>query len=292
MERHDPSPEFFRNLKDQLPGFKQELEKKRVLKGQTPVEEMVPKKCCTVCGKGFDWGRIKGPIPELAVCDKCQAKLDAGETALKSDNRYAFIKSASLADMAGQIMQVSPDVMDKVQTHYMAEWVEGMEEKPKQLEIPNGFKIATDLSKNREDEDMTEGKTGASDQSRPYILLLSNAGQLFTSQVGGFGCLHPVERGFLLEGDDGFVKANRLVEEFVYGTHDGWCVPEGHFFVEEQGDKVLFSESDADEVDRIMAAAGFENIKVDRERLGKCCEAWIYCKIDGKPCVLITWNSD
>ncbi len=124
-----PSPEFFKRLKGQLPSFREEVEKKRVRKGHIPVADMVPKKVCHVCGKGFDWGPIKGPLPELAVCDKCQAKLTEGFTALKSDNRYAFIKSQSLADKAGEIMQVSPEVMDQVQQHYVAEWIESDEKK-------------------------------------------------------------------------------------------------------------------------------------------------------------------
>lgn len=133
-----PSPEFFRRLKDQLPSFREEVEKKRVRAGQTPVADMVPKKVCEVCGKGFDWGPIKGPLPELAVCEKCEKQLGEGYTALKADNRYAFIKSKSLEDMAGKIMEVSPEVMDQVQKHYVAEWVEGMEaEKNKSEQKPN-----------------------------------------------------------------------------------------------------------------------------------------------------------
>lgn len=142
-----PSPEFFRRLKDQLPSFREEVEKKRVRQGQTPVADMVPKKVCSVCGKGFDWGPIKGPIPDLAVCDKCSKRLAGGDTALKSDNRFAFIKSESLADKAGEIMEVSPQVMDQVQKHYLAEWVEGMaddaekksqEQKPNETTDPSG----------------------------------------------------------------------------------------------------------------------------------------------------------
>lgn len=128
-EPKGPDPEFFKRLKKQLPSLRDEVEKKRTLRGHTPVSEMVPKKVCSVCGKGFDWGPIKGPIPDLAVCDKCQAKLDEGYTALKSDNRYAFIKSASLADMAGKIVPISPDVMEAVQKHYVAEWITKDEEK-------------------------------------------------------------------------------------------------------------------------------------------------------------------
>lgn len=119
-----PSPEFFRRLKDQLPSFREEVERKRLRSGKTPVQDMVPKKICEVCGKGFEWTQIKGPLPELAVCEKCEGQLKEGYTALKADNRYAFIKSASLADKAGQIMQVSPEVMDQVQKHYNTEWVD------------------------------------------------------------------------------------------------------------------------------------------------------------------------
>lgn len=125
-----PSPEFFRHLKDQLPAMKRDLEKKRALRGQIPVADLVPKKVCSVCGKGFDWGPIKGPIPELALCDRCDKLLKDGYAALVSDNRYAFIHSPSLSDMSGQIVKISPEVMEAIQKHFVAEWITNEEEKP------------------------------------------------------------------------------------------------------------------------------------------------------------------
>jgi len=127
-----PDPEFFKNLKNQLPSMKEALEKKRVFRGQVPVSEMVPKKCCRVCGRGFEWTTIQGPLPEVALCKRCDEKLKEGYIALISDNRFAFIKSESLKDKAGEVMEISPEVMEQVQKHYLAEWVEKMEEtKPK-----------------------------------------------------------------------------------------------------------------------------------------------------------------
>lgn len=133
-----PSPEFFRHLKDQLPAMKRDLEKKRALRGQIPVADMVPKKVCEVCGRGFDWGPIKGPIPELSLCDGCDKALKDGYAALVSDNRYAFIKSPSLSDMAGQIVKISPDVMEAVQKHYVAEWIKKEDEQPNESNDTSG----------------------------------------------------------------------------------------------------------------------------------------------------------
>lgn len=123
-----PNPEFFKNLKEQIPAMKEALEKKRTLRGQPAVKDMVPKKICRVCGKGFEWTTIQGPLPEVALCKRCENRLKQGETALICDNRFAFVKSPSLADKAGEIMEVSPEVMDQIQKHHLAELVEKMEE--------------------------------------------------------------------------------------------------------------------------------------------------------------------
>lgn len=122
-----------------MPGMQEELERKRKFRGLPAVKEMVPKKMCGICGRGFDYTSIQGPLPEMDTCKKCKEKLAEGYTALISDNRFAFIKSASLIDQAGKIMNISPNVMEAVQKQHIAEWIEREEptnEAPEQGQNP------------------------------------------------------------------------------------------------------------------------------------------------------------
>lgn len=77
----------------------------------------VPDKYCPICAAVFGSAPPEQPLKPV-VCGLCSAKLKAGETALVCGNRYAFITSASLADMAGKIMNIGPKAMDAVEREY------------------------------------------------------------------------------------------------------------------------------------------------------------------------------
>ena len=94
----------------------------RIPHRRKPVEQTVPRKLCKICLKPFDFITIKIKAErtvEGAVCPDCQKELDAGMIACcYANNPGAFIKpSAQLQDMAGQILQVSREVWEAIQTN-------------------------------------------------------------------------------------------------------------------------------------------------------------------------------
>lgn len=134
------------------------------------------------------------------------------------------------------------------------------------------------------------------DQYDGCIILIGD-GHIFTHQTGGFACLHPRERGTVWFGAE---KSLKEIEDLIYERYGGYCVPNNHFFVENDvpmEDRPNPSAScptsaDADAIDFIFENHGHTNLKVDRAKLQQSMEAWIYGLMNGKPCVFVMANSD
>lgn len=114
-----------RQLNGMMPSFTAGMvEKQTIGKGhKSPLAKLKenppkPTLVCEVCSllfafkTGFD-GEIKS-----SVCRECQKQLDEGLIALVSDDRYAFGSSTSLPDMAGKIVHIKTETMDKLQATY------------------------------------------------------------------------------------------------------------------------------------------------------------------------------
>ncbi len=128
------------------------------------------------------------------------------------------------------------------------------------------------------------------------ILMLDPKGFLFTHQSGGFACNHPQERGFPWIGGHQLDCALAEVCSFIYDEFQGYCVPSDHFFVTDGGNYYAgpITNRDANKMNAIFASYGLDDLKVDRSKLDKSMEAWIYGVYgdDEKPCVFVTYNSD
>lgn len=85
----------------------------------------VPRNVCNVCGKTFNLAKGSIPRPdESKSCTDCAASLSDGYTALKAGNHFAFVKSPAFHDLAGQILEISVPVMQRVKQQFNAEWKE------------------------------------------------------------------------------------------------------------------------------------------------------------------------
>src|SRR3990167_9338730 len=115
------------------------------------------------------------------------------------------------------------------------------------------------------------------------IIWLEENGEVYSNQTGGYSCSHPEARGVFqplqscLEEsfEDHFAGASS-----VYG---GWCM-DG---IEEKTADWLDSvfEWTKDFLDQTLAKC-----RVDREKMKKSMEAWVYIKMGDKKGVL-TWNN-
>lgn len=118
----DPNgPRNLRNLLGNIVSYANNHSRGRIPRKRKPVEQTVPRKVCKVCLKPFDFITIKIKAErtvEGAVCPECQKELDAGMIACcYANNPGAFIKpTEELKDMAGQILQVTRDVWEAIQT--------------------------------------------------------------------------------------------------------------------------------------------------------------------------------
>lgn len=123
-----PSDETLKRLAEQLPSFIAGMEtKKTVGKGRKISIPAPPKprQICRVCSKAFDYAHVEGDSEmKPGLCDTCEPMLKQGCVALISSDKYAFVKSPRLADMAGQIIPISHQNMEKVLKEYNAEWSE------------------------------------------------------------------------------------------------------------------------------------------------------------------------
>jgi Zn-finger nucleic acid-binding protein len=119
-----PDRNTLKNLAGMLPSFMRGLaHKKSVGKGKSV---RVPRatKMCPICADGYEKKNLPPDDrsnPEIKNCPACQAQLDAGSAAFVCGDYYAFGMSPQLADMAGQIIQVSPHVMEALKKEFNAQ---------------------------------------------------------------------------------------------------------------------------------------------------------------------------
>lgn len=118
-----PSFETLMKLRDALPSLAKGLAHKKIGGKGKPVIQPTPRKTCSVCCKMFDYVTVEDPPAVVAEpCEDCAKMLKDGCVAIVAGDRYAFVKSKLLEDMAGQIMPVSPYVLEHVNKHFQAEW--------------------------------------------------------------------------------------------------------------------------------------------------------------------------
>lgn len=116
-----PSHETLANLHAMLPSYIKGLEKKKIGGKGIPAVIRRPRKCCKVCCRMFDhtWA---SPSAEMEVkpclCRTCGPALRHGYVALVCGDKYALIKSPRFKDDAGEIIQISPYVMEAVEKEF------------------------------------------------------------------------------------------------------------------------------------------------------------------------------
>lgn len=116
-----PSHEILANLKAMLPSYIKGLAKKKIGGKGIPAVIRRPRKCCKVCCRTFDhvWA---APTAELelkpGLCKTCRPLLKDGYVALVCGDKYAIIKSPHLKDAGGEIIRISPHVMESVEKEF------------------------------------------------------------------------------------------------------------------------------------------------------------------------------
>lgn len=112
-----PSDATLRFLQTNLPSFVNGIAKRRLHGKGKPVNHQKPRKWCRACGTAFDFGPMKDEDPiEKGVCDECMAKLIEGQACCTDERRFAFcVPTENLKDFAGQIVSVSPKVIDEIE---------------------------------------------------------------------------------------------------------------------------------------------------------------------------------
>lgn len=119
------------------------------------------------------------------------------------------------------------------------------------------------------------------------LIISFPSGVIYSNQVGGTGCLHPEIEGV-------FFPLSVRHKKILFALQQ-------HF----KGDWHRIENSDADIIDKLLRSDEFDFIKVDRSKLNKSFEAWIYVHIEptsdlipmlsgfGKTEGILTWeNSD
>jgi hypothetical protein len=91
------------------------------------------------------------------------------------------------------------------------------------------------------------------------LLFKCSTGVRFTSQVGGLGCLHPVDEGVFcpLPVDRNDELTQKLRRVFGGSWHPA-------------------TESQANQLDQILADAHVTEVRVDRTRMSDSFEAWVH----------------
>lgn len=112
------------------------------------------------------------------------------------------------------------------------------------------------------------------------LIIKSERGTLWSNQAGGLACTHPVERGFyvpLPEGtlfDGGYCWCDDTLSGLTY-LGDG---------------RSMMTEPEMDRIDVDLSKIG---MKIDREKNGYSCEAWIHVILGcGLKAVLTCGNCD
>lgn len=113
----DDGPKDLDKLIGMLPSFIKGVENGEIGGKGRPAR--APIVACGICGKSHD--QRAGEKAGVSTCLSCASLLKEGYTALvcivdsaASENKFAFVKSERLADKAGQIMRISPEVMAKI----------------------------------------------------------------------------------------------------------------------------------------------------------------------------------
>jgi hypothetical protein len=121
---------------------------------------------------------------------------------------------------------------------------------------------------------------------RMGIIVLSDDGEEYTNQSGGYACKHPVANGRVQYFDeaDNLSDADKLLQKalygwFYYGPHNGWCC-DG------------INKTDSKFINHLMSDGSWY-WRVNRKRLADSMEAWVFI-IDekGTEGILIWANSD
>jgi|ERR1043166_194533 hypothetical protein len=132
-ERQGPDPDTLRKLAGMMPSFIAGMEQKRARGKGVKVVARKARRICSICARLFDYAETTEEITMgTGHCELCAAKLKEGYAALVCADRFAFVKSERLKDLAGTVEQVSPEVMAEVEKHYVTEWKkeDGAEDKP------------------------------------------------------------------------------------------------------------------------------------------------------------------
>lgn len=113
------------------------------------------------------------------------------------------------------------------------------------------------------------------------LIVSHRTGVSYELQCGGLACRHRSAEGFLVPLDESAAMAAALQDYFfAQPKYRGRC---------DDG----IDEDDALFIDALIAGAGGPWARVDRARLGDCCEAWVILKIEpGYPCVPFCYGSD
>lgn len=113
------------------------------------------------------------------------------------------------------------------------------------------------------------------------IIVLSKDGNLFTNQAGGYACRHPEARGHLSD-----IEASPQVLEALDHVLFNW-------FSRRHCSGEPLDKLDIALVESVLRSIPiYGKIEVDPSRLSESMEAWVYVKLDGKPCVVFWSNSD
>lgn len=104
----------------------------------------------------------------------------------------------------------------------------------------------------------------------PALIVPSRTGVRYRNQTGGHSCYQMELEGYLVPiAGDRIELVEQLTAHFTGPKWAGWC---SHGIDDET----------ANEIDRLLAEfARRDEITVDRDMLGECCESWIHVWIRG-----------
>lgn len=114
MPENGPSDATLRFLRGALPSMVEGLKQGKIGTKGTPAVRK-PVNICRVCGINFSGPKL---AQDKSFCPRCQALLSEGYVALISIEDYAFVKSPKLADKAGELLPIGPEVMAKVKARF------------------------------------------------------------------------------------------------------------------------------------------------------------------------------